>query len=212
MSNQATLRRIQAIDACDIEIVRTYVGQDCDLIRAAVTLGIPQFDVREAIRRFSKGHAWRGGNGIIPSRMGGGSAARLVLSLCIPVVRQTPVTKDAGKRKTQEETREWFRAYARRRRASDPSFKLAQLLRNRLNGAIRHGRKAGSPVRDLGCTVGDLKQHLESQFVPGMGWHNHGEWEIDHILPLASVDLTNREEFLRVCHYTNLQPDVGSRE
>ena len=32
------------------------------------------------------------------------------------------------------------------------------------------------------------------------------DFEIDHIIPLASVDLTDREQFLKVCHYTNLRP------
>ena len=33
---------------------------------------------------------------------------------------------------------------------------------------------------------------------------NHGEWHIDHILPLASAK--DDEEVFKLCHYTNLQP------
>lgn len=48
--------------------------------------------------------------------------------------------------------------------------------------------------------------HLESLFKPGMSWENHGEWHIDHILPLASFDLTDEQQAAKACHYTNLQP------
>jgi hypothetical protein len=66
--------------------------------------------------------------------------------------------------------------------------------------------KAGSPVRDLGCTVPELKLHLEALFQPGMSWDNYGEWHIDHIKPLAKFDLTDRDQFVQACHYTNLRP------
>lgn len=104
-------------------------------------------------------------------------------------------------------------AYVRWRIRTDVQFKLRHHLRVRLRSAIKGQYKAGSSVRDLGCSIGELKVHLENQFLPGMTWDNWGnstsictKWHIDHIRPLASFDLTDRAQFLEACHYTNLQP------
>jgi len=98
----------------------------------------------------------------------------------------------------------------RERRAADIQYKLQTNLRSRLYCAIRNGQKAGSAISDLGCSVEELKKHLESQFEPGMTWENWGhgsdKWNIDHIIPLSSVNLENREEFLKVVHFSNLRP------
>lgn len=96
--------------------------------------------------------------------------------------------------------------YHKKRYHNDINFKLSLNLRTRINSIIKRKIKAGSAIRDLGCSIEDLKQYLEQQFESGMTWDNHGEWHIDHIKPLSSFDLTNRDEFLQACHYTNLQP------
>lgn len=88
------------------------------------------------------------------------------------------------------------------RRENDVNFRLAGNLRARLGYALRNG----SAVRDLGCSISELKLHLESKFQPGMSWDNYGDWHIDHIEALVKFDLTDRDQFLEVCHYTNLQP------
>lgn len=56
----------------------------------------------------------------------------------------------------------------------------------------------------FGCTPQFLKEYLESQFVNGMSWDNHGDWNIDHIIPL-SLSKTE-EELYKLCFYKNLQP------
>jgi len=90
----------------------------------------------------------------------------------------------------------------------DINYTLRHILRGRLETALKNRSKVGSAVKDLGCTIGQLMDHLQKQFQPGMSWSNHGlfGWHIDHIKPLSSFNLENREELLEACHYTNLQP------
>lgn len=94
------------------------------------------------------------------------------------------------------------------KRKKDPIFKLKGNLRTRLRSAILKEQKTGSAVRDLGCSIEFFKNYLESKFIGTMNWENYGRggWHIDHIIPLSAFDLSIREEFLKACHYTNLQP------
>lgn len=97
--------------------------------------------------------------------------------------------------------------YCKHRRETDIQYHLAFNLRRRLNVALRKNYKAGSAVSDLGCSMEQFKLYLESKFQAGMTWDNYGkEWHIDHIRPLANYDLTDRQVFLQLAHYTNLQP------
>jgi hypothetical protein len=98
--------------------------------------------------------------------------------------------------------------YIKNRRNTDIQFRLATNLRARLCSAIRQRQKVGSAVRDLGCSIEEFKSYIESKFQSGMSWDNWGRdgWHIDHIKPLSSFDLTDRQQFVEACHYTNLQP------
>jgi len=110
-------------------------------------------------------------------------------------------------RKWQTENKEYFREYANKKYKEDIQYKLARRLRGRLWDALKNdSHKAGSAIKDLGCSLEELKDHIESRFVENMSWGNYGEWHIDHIKPLASFDLTDRKQFLEACHFTNLQP------
>ena len=99
-------------------------------------------------------------------------------------------------------------SYFNNRRKTDIQFKLSHNLRARLNSAIKGNYKVGSAVKDLGCSIEELKSYIESKFQPGMSWDNWSKdgWHIDHIKPLASFNLTDRNQLLEACHYTNLQP------
>jgi hypothetical protein len=102
------------------------------------------------------------------------------------------------------------REYVSNRCKSDLGFKLSRNLRRRLNNALRNNQKMGSAIKDLGCSISDLKFWLEFWFDEGMNWSNYGnkegQWSIDHIKPISKFDLTNRDQLLEVCNYKNLQP------
>jgi len=111
----------------------------------------------------------------------------------------------------------WFQAnkellYLHRnaKRKEDLGFRISCNLRSRLANALRNNAKTGSAVNDLGCSIEELKIYLQLRFTQDMSWDNYGKgldkWNIDHITPLCSYDLTLKEELVKACHYSNLQP------
>jgi len=120
------------------------------------------------------------------------------------------------KEEIKEYTKNWFKEnkehinqYNKNKYNIDPIFRLKKILRNTLKNKIKAKgiRKYKSSLKLVGCSIQELKQHLESKFFPEMNWENHGTiWEIDHIKPCASFDLTQEEQQKQCFHYTNLQP------
>jgi len=117
--------------------------------------------------------------------------------------------REANKEKIKqysEQYREANNERVRERRKTDPLFKMTCALRGRTSGAFKNkGYSKNTKTQEiLGVDWGVCKSHIERQFTKGMKWSNHGEWQIDHIIPLASAN--NEKDLIKLCHYRNLQP------
>lgn len=58
----------------------------------------------------------------------------------------------------------------------------------------------------LGYTSRELREHIESKFLDGMNWCNHGEWHIDHIIPVSILLEYEVTEPSIINALSNLQP------
>jgi hypothetical protein len=99
------------------------------------------------------------------------------------------------------------------KRQTDIQWKLKANLRNRYLDALKRHTSGGkvnkyhSAIDLIGCDIEFYKQYLEQQFKPDMNWENHGTlWEIDHIKPCASFDLTIIKQQKECFNYLNTQP------
>jgi hypothetical protein len=110
------------------------------------------------------------------------------------------------KRKYYKEHKDKWNEYVLNRRKSDLPFKILMNLRHRINMALVHNFKSEHTKKLLGCSIEFLKNWLTIQFTEGMSWKNYGKWEIDHIRPCASFDLSIIEHQNACFNYLNLQP------
>lgn len=107
----------------------------------------------------------------------------------------------------------------RLRYGQDPEFRLTELFRTYARKAAkgRFGeylrsalvRGGGSEVCELfGYSIPELRRHLEKQFGRQMSWElfAEGAIHIDHIIPLASFDLSDEQEVRAAWSLTNLRP------
>jgi len=100
---------------------------------------------------------------------------------------------------------------ATRRIKADPTKRLASTIRQCIQRAIKRMGKGvqvkRGKLRYLGCTPMQARTYIEQQMNSRMTWMNYGRaWQIDHVHPLASFDLSQESERVKAFHYTNLQP------
>ena len=83
----------------------------------------------------------------------------------------------------------------------------ARRIAGRIRGAVARGKSIGKEYENLlGCTLEELKLHLELQFGGRMSWENIEEWHLDHRMPMSRFNLTDPLELEKCFHFTNYQP------
>lgn len=99
---------------------------------------------------------------------------------------------------------------------TNEQYRIRKILSSRFLAAVKaqSTKKRFRTLDLIGCSIPELKVHLQSKWLSGMNWENYGTyrrgqpmtWHIDHIRPCASFDLTDPEQQRECFHYTNLQP------
>lgn len=104
--------------------------------------------------------------------------------------------------------REYLPDYRAKQRVENPEFLLVDRMRATLKrGLSAKGLKKTARTEALiGCTILELKQHIEAQFVNGMCWSNPASFCLDHFVPIAAFDVQDDEERLCAFNWKNLRP------
>ncbi len=94
--------------------------------------------------------------------------------------------------------------YMRIKRRTDIQYRKANTIRASLSYALSNRTKTLPKYLGL-STVDEAIKFIESKFKPGMSWENRREWQIDHIIPLSSFDLTDKKQVEIANNYSNIQ-------
>jgi hypothetical protein len=93
-----------------------------------------------------------------------------------------------------------------KKRKDDHIFRLKHNISSLIRNSIKkkgYG-KSNRTEEILGCSLNDFLDYILNLFIDGMTFENHGEWHIDHIIPIVSAK--TEEDVIKLNHYTNLQP------
>ena len=136
------------------------------------------------------------------------SEAKAQKKIYMKEYNQRPEVKDRDKERHRSPA---GKAQTRKRRKeryiNDSVYRFTCCMRARINLGLKGYSKSKRTEWFLSCTFGEAMDFLEKKFRPPMTRANMGEvWEVDHIRPICSFDLSDPEQ-VKVCfHYTNLQP------
>lgn len=110
------------------------------------------------------------------------------------------------KKDWDKSNRDYINSYKRKKYNNEPEYKMQVFCRQIVRRMFKSTgvKKCYKTQEILGYTPLELKQHIEDQFKEGMSWDNHGEWHVDHIVPISRAK--SLAEGLVLSQLDNLQP------
>jgi hypothetical protein len=115
--------------------------------------------------------------------------------------------KKQYRKQNKQKIAEYKYWYHKNRYQNDIEYRLLHNCGNHIRTYLKQNKENQRSTELLGCTIAELKQHLENKFDSKMLWENYGSyWHIDHIIPCASFDFADPIQQKQCFHYTNLQP------
>lgn len=109
--------------------------------------------------------------------------------------------------KRQREIRDYPLEYMSMR--ADPFRRSKDAIRKLILQSLKVRDISKSKIRMkteeiLSCDLNFFREYIESKFTGGMNWLNHGEWHLDHIIPMYVAETV--DELIKLNHWTNFQP------
>jgi len=103
------------------------------------------------------------------------------------------------------------RPYIKNKYRTDSSCRIKRLLRKRLSDAVMRGYKAKPTLELLGCTIEELKAHLQQTAIKNgyldfdIETYDSSKYHIDHIVPCNAFELECSYHQLLCFNWSNLQ-------
>ena len=118
------------------------------------------------------------------------------------------IPQDQKEYLSRPEAKELRRNRMRNKYKTDINFRLTDLCRNRVRKALKGFSKSAATMKLIGCTVEELRQHIESKFEPWMNWENQGlgGWDIEHIKACFHFNMADPKQQRTCFNWSNLQP------
>lgn len=106
-----------------------------------------------------------------------------------PEVQKRAKRKHAAKPESKVKRAAYRKKYYEARYRADVLYRLDFIVRGALKRTLLAAKrnKVSLASSSLPYTAEMLRERLEMNFKPGMSWSNHGEWHVDHRVPVARL-------------------------